>query len=339
MATIKGRIALLLCVLGAGNILLWLLAWAGSARDAAFLGTALLAYGFGLRHAVDADHIAAIDNTIRRLMRDGKRPIGVGFFFSLGHSTVVLLLCAGLAVAAPYVTRHMAHWGSIGSTAGTVISGGSLYLIGLINLVVLVDAWRAYRARSTAGEDSQPFLEQKGLLTRILRPLLALVRRSWQMYFIGFLFGLGFDTATEVGLLALSAKSGQAGLPLLKIMLLPLLFTAGMCLVDTLDGILMLGAYGWATIQPGRKLAYSIVITGVSVLVAFVVGTNELVQDSGDSGRRERDRRICSGLPELPEPGLWNSGAVLVDMGSVVFASETQNGRREITPCALRPRH
>ena len=261
------------------NIFLWLCVFAASRHYALLLSAGLLAYGFGLRHAVDADHISAIDNTTRKLMQEGKRPIGVGFYFSLGHSTVVILLCLALTLSSTYVQHHLPQWKAFGAIAGTLISSIFLYLIGFINLAVLWDLAATYR-RTKKGE--QPEGEEPaamgGLLVRFCQPVLRLVTRSWQMYLVGFLFGLGFDTATEVGILALSARSGQTGVPFWAIMLLPLIFTVGMCLIDTADGILMLGAYGWAFVSPRRKLGYNLGITLLSVLVAFVVGTYELMQ-------------------------------------------------------------
>lgn len=266
----------------AANALFWLLTWNASHTYALLLSTGLLAYGFGLRHAVDADHISAIDNTTRKLMQEGQKPIGVGFFFSLGHSTVVVLLCAALALSTAYVERHLPQWKSVGGVAGTVISGCFLYLIGIINLIVMVDLFKAFK-RVASGEnyddlDVDQYLANRGLIGRFFRPLFRMVSKSWHMYLIGFLFGLGFDTATEVGILAVSAHGGQVGMSFWTIMLLPALFTVGMCLVDTSDGILMLGAYGWAFIKPIRKLYYNLCITLLSVLVAFVVGTYELLQ-------------------------------------------------------------
>jgi high-affinity nickel-transport protein len=280
--TLKSRIIFTLLLLVGANIVSWLLAWGVGQRYPLLLSTGLLAYGFGLRHAVDADHISAIDNTTRKLMQDGQRPLGVGFFFSLGHSTVVFALCAALALATGYVQRHMPAWKSVGSLAGTLTSGLFLLLIGLINLIVLIDLVRQFRRITTgraAGEPEEAESEaQGGLMARLLRPLLRVVRHSGQMYIVGFLFGLGFDTATEVGILALSARSGQSGMPIAAVLVLPLLFAVGMCLVDTLDGILMLGVYGWAFVKPVRKLYYNLCITLLSVLVAFVVGAYELLQ-------------------------------------------------------------
>lgn len=274
MVSLRARTVALVTSLVAVNGLLWLLALGAAHRHFLVWATCLTAYLFGLRHAVDADHISAIDNTTRRLMQQGKKSLGVGFYFSLGHSTIVTLLCLGLALATAYVQRHLHHWQALGGVVGTVISATFLYLIGLINLIALWDLVRSWRQGQSAQTDQGP----QGPLAYVLRPMLKLITRSSQMYLVGLLFGLGFDTATEVGILALSAKSGQAGIPFWTIMLLPGLFTAGMCLIDTLDGILMLRAYGWATLQPSRKLGYNILMTAISVLVAFVVGTQELLQ-------------------------------------------------------------
>ena len=285
-APLKRRIGALLALLAAANVIIWLLTLLASRSHPLLLAAGLLAYGFGLRHAVDADHISAIDNTTRKLMRDGGRPLGVGLFFSLGHSTVVILLCAALALSTAYVQRHIPEWKPIGSLVGTLVSSFFLYLIGIINLVVLLDLIRMYRAAVRGKEHQDEMIEEalnrRGLLARLFRPLLRAIRSSWQMYIVGFLFGLGFDTATEVGILALSARSGQTGVPFWAIMLLPLLFTVGMCLVDTLDGILMLGAYGWAYVKPIRKLYYNIAITTLSVAVAFAVATSGLWQLLGN---------------------------------------------------------
>ncbi len=278
----RTRIIILLSLLVAANVLFWLLTWSASHTYALLMSTGLLAYGFGLRHAVDADHISAIDNTTRKLMQEGKKPLGVGFFFSLGHSTIVVLLCAALAFSTAYVNQHLPQWKSVGGVVGTVVSGCFLYLIGIINLIVMIDLFKAFK-RVANGEryddlDVDQYLANRGLIGRFFRPLFRMVSKSWHMYLIGFLFGLGFDTATEVGILAVAANGGQTGMPFWTIMLLPALFTVGMCLVDTSDGILMLGAYGWAFIKPIRKLYYNLCITLLSVLVAFVVGTYELLQ-------------------------------------------------------------
>jgi high-affinity nickel-transport protein len=248
------------------------------------VGVGLTAYGFGLRHAFDADHISAIDNTTRKLIADGKRPVAVGFFFSLGHSTVVVALTAIIAVAARAVAAQVTNGNSalhsLGGYVGTGVSGFFLYLIAGINLVILVGILRIFR-QMRRGEFDEPTLEkrlqERGLMNRLLGPIARSIRSSWQMYPIGVLFGLGFDTATEVGLLALGGGAAAANLPWYAIMALPLLFTAGMSLMDTADGAFMNVAYGWAFSQPVRKVFYNLTITGLSVAVALLVGTVELL--------------------------------------------------------------
>ena len=268
------------------NVLMWGLALLASLQYPLILGIAAIAYGFGLRHAVDPDHIAAIDNTTRKLMHEGKRPVATGFFFSLGHSTVVILLSVALAFATSYVKTNLPQFRATGSIIGTSISAVFLLVIGTINLVVMVDVYRQFR-RVRAGEDYDDkslddYLSNRGLLARMFRPALRLVDTSWKMYPVGVLFGLGFDTASEVGLLAITAGFGASGqIPAFYIILFPLLFAAGMSLVDTTDGVLMLGAYGWAFVKPIRKLYYNLNITAVSVLVAMVIGAIEALQVIG----------------------------------------------------------
>ncbi len=258
------------------NLGAWALAlWAFWSRPV-LLGTALLAYTFGLRHAVDADHISAIDNVTRKLMQERKRPLGVGLFFSLGHSTVVVALTLAVAIGAAVVKSRLPALQHAGTLVGTSISAGFLLLIAAINLMVLFDILGAF-ARARRGEayddaSLDAMLSRRGLMGRFFAPLLRIVDQSWKMYPVGLLFGLGFDTATEVALLGLAAVEAGKGLPVAGILLFPLLFTAGMSLIDTTDGILMLGAYGWAFVKPMRKLYYNAVITLVSVLVALVVG-------------------------------------------------------------------
>ncbi len=240
------------------------------------LGTAFLAYSFGLRHAVDADHIAAIDNVTRKLMQEGKRPVAVGFMFSLGHSTVVILGSLGLAALALGLQKHIDHYRTIGGVIGTSVSAVFLLGIAIVNLFILHSVYatfrRVRRGEPYVDEDLDLLLSSRGFLARIFRPMFAMIRRSGHMYPLGFLFGLGFDTASEIGLLGLSAAEASRGLPLWSIAVFPVLFAAGMSLVDTTDNILMLGAYGWAYIKPIRKLYYNLTITSVSVVVAFVVG-------------------------------------------------------------------
>ena len=264
------------------NLLAWALAFLGfSVRYPALMGTALLAYTFGLRHSVDADHISAIDNVTRKLLQEKKRPVAVGFFFSLGHSTVVVLLSIGIAIAAAFIQTTIPALKNAGGLIGTSVSAFFLYIIAIINLLVLWEVFRTFRKVKNGEEYNDQtldeFLNQRGIMGRFFRPLLKLVDRSWKMYPVGFLFGLGFDTATEVGLLGIAATSVGKGLPVQYILIFPLLFTVGMCLLDTTDGVLMLGAYGWAFVKPIRKLYYNLNITLVSVLVALVVGTIEVI--------------------------------------------------------------
>ncbi|MBV9258944.1 MAG: HoxN/HupN/NixA family nickel/cobalt transporter [Ktedonobacteraceae bacterium] len=263
------------------NILVWVVALIGFLPHPALLGTAVLAYSFGLRHAVDADHISAIDNVTRKLMQENKRPVAVGFFFSLGHSTIVVGLCVGLAIAATFIKKELPSLQNVGGLIGTLVSATFLFIIALINLLVLWEIFQTFRKVRRGEEYSEQaldeFLNQRGLMGRFFRPLLRLTKNSWHMYPVGFLFGLGFDTATEVGILAISATSATSGLPIYLILVFPALFMAGMMLIDTTDGILMLGAYGWAFVKPVRKLYYNMNITLVSVLVALVVGTIEVL--------------------------------------------------------------
>jgi len=270
------RVAGIYVLLIAANIAAWAWALAAFHRYPVLLGTGLLAYGFGLRHAVDADHIAAIDNVTRKLMQEGRRPVSVGFFFSLGHSTVVVLASAAIAVTAMALKDRFALFHSVGGVIGTLISALFLLVIAVMNLGILVAVYRTFR-RVTAGgsyldEELDVLLAGRGLLARLFRPMFRMVRKSWHMYPLGFLFGLGFDTATEVGLLGISAAQATQGMTIWSILVFPALFTAGMSLVDTSDGILMLGAYSWAFAKPIRKLYYNMTITFVSVVVALLVG-------------------------------------------------------------------
>jgi nickel/cobalt transporter (NiCoT) family protein len=281
---LRDRILLVYGFLVALNVAAWGIVLLASREFAILLPTAFLAYSFGLRHAVDADHIAAIDNTTRKLMRDGQRPVAVGLFFSLGHSTIVLGLSVVIAISAAFVSG-LPELRAVGGLIGTTVSAAFLLLIGLINLVVLVDIWRAFRRVSRGGtydeESLEDFLNNRGLLARVFRPMLRLITKSWHMYPLGVLFGLGFDTASEVALLGLAATTGASHLPLASILLLPIVFAAGMSLVDATDGILMLAAYGWAYVKPIRKLYYNLNITLVSVIVAFAIGGVEALDVVG----------------------------------------------------------
>jgi high-affinity nickel-transport protein len=263
-------------VLIAANIAAWLWAWLAFADRPALLGLAFLAYLFGLRHAFDADHIAAIDNAVRKLMRQGKAPFAVGFFFSLGHSTIVVCASIAVAVTAAATQGALSRLHDLGNVIGTTVSASFLLLIGLANLFALRATWAAFTKTQRGGPlteaDLDAVLDGSGLLTRIFKPLFRVVTRSWHMYPIGFLFGLGFDTATEIGVLGLSATQAAQGLSIWSILVFPALFTAGMSLLDTLDSALMVRAYGWAFINPLRKLWYNLTITAASVVVALFIG-------------------------------------------------------------------
>jgi nickel/cobalt transporter (NiCoT) family protein len=244
-----------------------------------------LAYTFGLRHAFDADHIAAIDNTTRKLLQDGRKPVGVGFFFSLGHSSVVFLIAAALGLAVKWIVEGVSGNGGelriVGSLVAGLVSGGFLVVIGLMNLVILLDIVRVYR-RMKGGEYDSESLEHEltagGFMTKIFGRLFRVINHSWQMYFVGFLFGLGFDTASEVALLAVSAGAAANGIPFGAIIALPLIFAAGMSLMDTADGAFMAKAYSWAFASPVRKVFYNLTMTSLSVFVALFVGLVELLQ-------------------------------------------------------------
>ncbi|MEO9171147.1 MAG: HoxN/HupN/NixA family nickel/cobalt transporter [Candidatus Baltobacteraceae bacterium] len=268
------------------NIGAWVLAFVAFSNHPVLLGTALLAYTFGLRHAVDADHISAIDNVTRKLLQERKQPVAVGLFFSLGHSTIVIALSIAIAIAAALVKKGMPALESAGSIIGTSVSAVFLLVIAAINVVVLAGIFRTFqdvrRGEVYNDQSLDEMLDQRGLLGRFFRPLLKIVDSSWKMYPVGLLFGLGFDTATEVGLLGIAAVEAGKGLPIYDILIFPLLFTAGMSLLDATDGVLMLGAYGWAFVKPMRKLYYNMVITLVSVLVALVVGGIEALSVLAD---------------------------------------------------------
>ncbi len=269
----------LLHIVGWGLLLLY------GASHPGFLALGGLAYTFGLRHAFDADHIAAIDNTTRKLLQTGKKPVGVGFFFSLGHSTVVFLIAVALGLAVKSIVQGVVgangELRDIGGAVGTLVSGTFLVVIGIVNLAVLLDIVRVYR-RMRRGEYDRESLEMElvagGLMTRIFGRLFRVIEQSWQMYPIGFLFGLGFDTASEVALLAISAGAAAQGLPFTAVISLPLIFAAGMSLMDTTDGAFMSKAYSWAFASPIRKVFYNLTVTSLSVFVALFVGVVELLQ-------------------------------------------------------------
>jgi nickel/cobalt transporter (NiCoT) family protein len=250
----------------------------------------LLAYVFGLRHAFDADHIAAIDNVVRKLMQEGKRPHSAGFFFSLGHSTIVVLASLLIAALAAMQGR-MTQFHDVGGVIGTSVSAVFLLAIGVVNLFILRGTWavfrRVRRGETVVAQELDAVLSGHGLLARVFRSLFALVSRSWHMYPVGFLFGLGFDTATEIGVLGISASQAAQGLSWWSILVFPALFTAGMSLVDTTDSALMTGAYGWAFTKPVRKLWYNMTITAASVIVAIFIGGMEALALIADRLRFE----------------------------------------------------
>jgi nickel/cobalt transporter (NiCoT) family protein len=272
---LRPKIAGLYAALLAFNVLAWGWAFVAFHDHPLLMGTSLLAYSFGLRHAVDADHIAAIDNVTRKLMQAGKRPVAVGLAFSLGHSTIVVLASVFIAATATALQTRLAAFREIGSLIGALVSMLFLLAIALMNLAILRSVLRAFRrvrrGERYVEEDFDMLLADRGFLSRIFKPLFRLVTQSWHMYFLGFLFALGFDTASEIGLLGLSAAGGTQGMPIWSIVVFPVLFTAGMTLIDTTDGILMLGAYGWAYVKPIRKLYYNITVTTISVIVALLI--------------------------------------------------------------------
>lgn len=273
--SLRRRIAALLAALLLANALAWLWALGLFHDQPLMLGTAVLAWGLGLRHAVDADHIAAIDNVTRKLMQQGQRPVAVGLWFALGHATIIAIASVLVALTATALARFGA-FREVGGMIATTISALFLFAIAAMNLVILRGVWRTFAHVRAGGtyveEDLDLLLSGRGLLSRLFRPMFRLVTRSWHMAPLGFLFGLGFDTATEVALLGLSASQAASGLALGTILVLPALFAVGMALIDTIDGVVMLGAYEWAFVKPIRKLYYNITITLVSALVAIVIG-------------------------------------------------------------------
>ena len=271
----RGRIVVVYGILIFANVSAWTWAFVEFAHQPVLIGTAVLAYSLGLRHAIDADHIAAIDNVTRKLMQEGKRPVTVGFFFALGHSTVVVLASLAVALTTNAVNDKLATYREIGGMIGTSASALFLFIIAVANLIVLRGVYRAFRlverANNFSEEDIDALLQQRGWLARLFTPPFRFVSQSWHLYPIGLLFALGFETASEISLFGLSAQASNA-VSNWSLLIFPALFAAGMTLVDTSDGVLMLGAYGWAYRNPMRKLFYNLTITSVSVLVALRVG-------------------------------------------------------------------
>ena len=271
----RRRLIGIFSLLAVANVGAWIWAFAVFAGQPVPIGMAVLAYSLGLRHALDADHIAAIDNVTRKLMQERQRPVAVGFFFALGHSAVVLVASLAVATAANSLMDRFADYRELGGIIGTLASALFLFAIAIANLVVLRGVYgalqRVRRGEQLRDEDVDALLQQRGWLARLFRPLFKLIAKSWQLFPIGFLFALGFETASEVSLFGVSTEASRL-VPNWAILIFPALFAAGMTLVDTLDGVLMLGAYGWAYRNPVRKLVYNVAITTISVLVALVIG-------------------------------------------------------------------
>ncbi|EAU6330394.1 HoxN/HupN/NixA family nickel/cobalt transporter [Salmonella enterica] len=262
------------------NIVIWVWAFAAFCHSSALMGASLLSWCYGLRHAVDADHIAAIDNVTRKMMQQGKKPCSVGAWFSLGHSTIVVLATVAIAATATAFSNKMDWFHETGGIIGTAVSAVSavfLIIMALVNLVILKSVWHAFNRLKNGQEINQDTdaILQGGMMSWIFRKAFHLVSRSWQMYLVGFLFGLGFDTATEIGVLGISAAGASSGMSVWTILVFPALFASGMALIDTLDNIIMVGAYGWAFNKPQRKLYYNMTITGTSVIVALFIGGTE----------------------------------------------------------------
>jgi nickel/cobalt transporter (NiCoT) family protein len=283
---LRTRVIGIYVLLIAANVAAWVWALTAFRGYPILLGTAMLAYTFGLRHAFDADHIAAIDNVTRKLIQEGKRPVAVGFFFSLGHSTIVVLLSIAIAITATALQSKFDNFTTIGGVVGTLVSAFFLFAIAIANILVLISIYRTFQTVKSGGrfveEDLDLMLSRRGSMGRLLRRFYRLIEQSWHMYPLGVLFGLGFDTATEVGLLGISATQAAQGMSIWSILVFPALFTAGMSLMDTTDSVLMVGAYGWAFVKPIRKLYYNLTITAVSVIVAVVVGGLEVLNLIGD---------------------------------------------------------
>lgn len=303
----------LLLTLVALNLLAWGAAFAAFHHHPTLIAAALLAYGYGLRHAVDADHIAAIDNVTRKLMQQGQRPVSVGAFFSLGHSSIVVLACIAIAATSLAFGARIGWLHQYGATLGTLISSLFLLVMALLNWLIFRDVYRIFcrvkRGETLVEQDVALLVSGSGgVMTRLYRFAFNLVNKSWHMYLVGFLFGLGFDTATEVGLLGISATGATSGMSVWSIMVFPLLFASGMALIDSLDNFVMVGAYGWAFNKPIRKLYYNMTITATSVVIAVVIGGLEGLGLLADK----------LGL----QGGLWRGVEVLNDnLGSVGYAA------------------
>lgn len=276
-ADIRGRVIVMYGALISFNLAAWAWAFTAFHNSPLQMGTAVLAYSLGLRHAVDADHIAAIDNVTRKLMQEGKRPVTVGLMFALGHSTIILI--ASTVIATTVLTlqeTQMKSIRNIGGIIATLVSMFFLFAIAIMNLIILRSVYRAFqrvrRGERYIAEDFDLLFGNRGLLARIFRPMFNMISKSWHMFPLGLLFGLGFDTATEIGLLGISAAEASRGTSAQTLLIFPVLFTAGMTLIDATDSVLMLRAYGWAFVKPIRKIYYNMTITFISVIIAAIVG-------------------------------------------------------------------
>jgi nickel/cobalt transporter (NiCoT) family protein len=319
----------LIAGLVAANILTWLWAWTLFSHAPALFGAAILAYTFGVRHAMDADHIAAIDNVVRKLMQDGgqdggnrkQRPYTAGFYFALGHSSVVILAVAAIAGTAVALDHEFAGFRSMIGAIGASLSAIFLLGIGFANLIILKNIWATF-SRARLGEPLQansPHLHEGafGPLTRLFRPLFRAITQPWHMCFLGFLFGLGFDTATEISLLSVAASQAVDGLPMWSVLVFPALFTAGMALVDTLDSTLMVSAYGWAFVNPARKLWYNLTITAASIAIAIFIGGVEAI--SLIASKLGLESGVWSAIAQLNKD-LANTGFVVIGIFLVSWA-------------------
>jgi len=317
----RGKIGAIYALLFTANALVWSWAVIALGSRPTLLGTAVLAYVLGIRHAVDADHIAAIDNVVRKLMQEGKRPVAAGLFFSLGHSLVVVLAVAAIAATAFALQDRFLAFKSVGSVIGTAASAIFLLAIGVINLVVLRGVWASFcrvrRGEPVPEHELNMLLSGRGFLARIFRPLFRMISRSWQMFPVGFLFGLGFDTATEISLFAVAASQASGGASFGTVMIFPALFTAGMTLVDTTDSVLMVGAYGWAFLNPVRKIWYNFTITSMSVIVALVIGSIEVLGLIGD--KLGLEGTFWDAIGDL-NGGLGNFGYLIVGLFLLCWA-------------------
>ncbi|MDA8504292.1 HoxN/HupN/NixA family nickel/cobalt transporter [Citrobacter sp. Awk 2] len=305
----RPNLILLVVFLIGSNIVAWLWAFTAFRHNTSLLALSLIAWCYGLRHAVDADHIAAIDSATRKLMQQKKRALTTGAWFSLGHSTIVVLASMGIALTTSVFKQHMVWFQNIGGIIGTTVSAAFLLILAAINLIIFCQVWKAFRHLKRTGiyDLSTEDVTVSGPLSWLFRSAFRLVGKDWHMYFVGFLFGLGFDTATEISLLGISASSASNGMSVWSILVFPALFTCGMALIDCLDSILMVEAYGWAFNKPQRKLYYNMTITGTSVIVALFIGGLEGLSLLSDAFSLQG--------------GLWDTVSNLSDhMGNVGFA-------------------